>query len=108
MLVLRAMESMSKELSESKAQNGKLKDEINRLNGEKGRPEFKRKEKGASGDKVYEIGEKADKRTNHKTGTTKACLYRPPRANRWTRRCSGVCSTYLEPLLVLVFSFGSS
>ena len=44
LLVLQAMESMSKELSESKAENGKLRDEINRLKGEKGRPEFKRKQ----------------------------------------------------------------
>jgi len=43
LLVLQTMESMSKELSESKAEIGKLRDEINRLKGEKGRPEFKRK-----------------------------------------------------------------
>ena len=43
LLVLQAMESMSKELSKFKEENGKLKDEINRLKGEKGRPEFKRK-----------------------------------------------------------------
>ena len=40
MLVLRALESMSKELLDLKDENGKLKDEINRLKGEKGRPEF--------------------------------------------------------------------
>ncbi len=68
LLVLQAMESMSKELSESKEEIGKLKDEINRLKGEKGRPEFKRKEKGYE---AGQSGEKADKRTNHKTGTTK-------------------------------------
>ncbi len=43
LLVLQAMESMSKELSKFKEENGKLKDEINRLKGEKGRPDFKRK-----------------------------------------------------------------
>ena len=71
LLVLQAMESMSKELSELKAENGKLRDEINRLKGEKGRPEFKRKDKISPGDKTGQSGEKADKRTNHKTGTTK-------------------------------------
>ena len=74
LLVLQAMESMSKELSESKAENGKFRDEINRLKGEKGRPEFKRKDKISPGDKTGQPGEKADKRTNHKTGTTKARL----------------------------------
>jgi len=74
LLVLQAMESMSKELSELKAENGKLRDEINRLKGEKGRPDFKRKDKISPGDKAGQSGEKADKRTNHKTGTTKARL----------------------------------
>jgi len=36
LLVLQAMESMSKELSELKAENGKLRDEINRLKGPSG------------------------------------------------------------------------
>ncbi len=71
LLVLQAMESISKELSEVKAENGRLKDEINRLKGEKGRPEFKGKAKGNWGDKGDAGGEKTDKRTNHKTGTTK-------------------------------------
>jgi len=57
-----------------KAENGKLRDEINRLKGEKGRPEFKRKDKISPGDKASQSGEKAYKRTNHKTGTTKARL----------------------------------
>ncbi|MCY7328976.1 MAG: hypothetical protein LH618_10535, partial [Saprospiraceae bacterium] len=69
--ILQAMESMSKELSELKAENGKLRDQINRSKGEKGRPEFKRKDKISPGDKASQSGEKADKRTNHKTGTTK-------------------------------------
>lgn len=71
-MVLQAMESMSKELSDLKAENGKLKDEINRLKGEKGRPEFK--PKVAEGGVAEQGRSKTDKRGNHKTGTNKGRL----------------------------------
>jgi len=73
-LVLQALESKSKELSEAREEIIKLKDEINRLKGEKGRPSFNAKAKEASGqvDAVRDI--KKDKRTNHKRGTNKGRL----------------------------------
>ena len=73
-LVLQSMESVWKELSEVKEENKHLKDEINRLKGEKGRPQFAPKPKLLGREEGEVLGTKKDKRGNHKTGTNKGRL----------------------------------
>jgi Transposase IS66 family len=70
-LLLNLLEEQSVLIKSQGEELQKLRDEINRLKGEKGKPEFKPKDKAGEGEKDQSGKEDDDKRGNNKAGSGK-------------------------------------